>query len=659
MTEWVTGRPRHAASGGTSSSSPTSRYLDEVVFRAIGDDSVRLTGLQTGELDWIQRVPAQRVEELEGSSELAVVAGQVRTCPDMIMLNCSKPPFNDPRVRQAVAWLVDREEIVNLVWFGTAVAATEAVVRRRAPGTRVRTRTRAGRIPDKAKALLKRGRDRRPAGSPSPASRRSRRRFARARCCRSQLAKGGIEMQIQNFEPAQWFEQLATKKYDLTSTYWSATFDPAHLYFPIGYAKSPWNFPVNKSAKIDDGAREVRVRDRPEAVRKAAYPDVVRTVAEEAPILFLTNEIQQYWTKPKLHGARRRCPRSRSVRRTCGASPDRDGSRWRVPMLFGMSVLVFLIIRLVPGDPVLAVLGPERDARAGGRGCGRTSGSNDPLYVQYLNWLADVLRGDFGIDYREQRADRPPADRSAAGHDRARRARACCSRSWSAIPLGVLGAVRRGRAADKATQGVSLVGISVPDFWLGIMLILVFSLGLGVLPSSGFVPFAEDPVENLRHMLLPAIALAAGLAAVLIRITRAAMLDVLAPGPHPVHAREGRRESAVVIFKHALRNAAIPIVTVIGLQAGYLLGGAIVIEQVFALPGVGRLVLDSVLQRNYPVVQASVLVVGLHVRAHEPRRGPPLHRAEPEAADGGPVDGDRCRAADADRRRFRAGSAAT
>ena len=180
----------------------------------------------------------------------------------------------------------------------------------------------------------------------------------------------------------------------------------------------------------------------------------------------------------------------------------------------------------------------------------------------------------------------------------------------AAIPLGVLAALRRGRVEDKATLGVSLAGISVPDFWLGIMLILVFSLGLDLLPSSGFVPLADDPVDNIRHMLLPSIALAVGLAAVLIRITRAAMLDVL----HQDHIRFTRAkgvEERFVIFKHALRNAAIPIVTVIGLQVGYLLGGAIVIEQVFALPGVGRLVLDSVLQRNYPVVQASVLVIGV------------------------------------------------
>jgi peptide/nickel transport system permease protein len=156
---------------------------------------------------------------------------------------------------------------------------------------------------------------------------------------------------------------------------------------------------------------------------------------------------------------------------------------------------------------------------------------------------------------------------------------------------------------------VSMLGISVPDFWLGIMLILVFSLGLGALPSSGWVAFRDDPVENLKHVILPAFALGVGFGAVLVRVTRAAMLDVLEEDYIRFCRAKGVSEGSV-IFKHALRNAAIPITTVIGMQAGYLLGGAIVVEQVFSLPGVGRLVLDGVLQRNYPVVQGGVLVIG-------------------------------------------------
>jgi peptide/nickel transport system permease protein len=279
-----------------------------------------------------------------------------------------------------------------------------------------------------------------------------------------------------------------------------------------------------------------------------------------------------------------------------------------VPMLLGMSVVVFLIVHLVPGDPARAVLGlnatPALIARV------RTQlGLDDSLVSQYLSWLGKVVTGDFGTDYSSSApisallGQRLPVTIELA-------VVALLIAVAIGVPLGVAAAVWRGRAADTAAQGVSMAGISVPDFWLGIVLILVFSLGLGVLPSSGWVPFGDDPIGNLEHVLLPALALGVGFGAVLIRVTRAAMLDVLAQDYIRFCRAKGVPESQV-IFKHALRNAAVPITTVIGMQAGYLLGGAIVIEQVFSLPGVGRLVLDGVLQRNYPVVQGAVLVVGV------------------------------------------------
>jgi peptide/nickel transport system permease protein len=279
-----------------------------------------------------------------------------------------------------------------------------------------------------------------------------------------------------------------------------------------------------------------------------------------------------------------------------------------VPMLLGMSIIVFLIVHLVPGDPAHAILGlnatPELVSQLQSR-----LGLDRPLPVQYLDWLGGVLHGDFGTDYSssapisELLSQRLPVTIELA-------LVSLGLAVFFGVPLGVLAAVRRGRAPDAAAQGVSMLGISVPDFWLGIMLILAFSLGLGLLPSSGWVPLSQDPVENLRHVLLPAIALAAGLAAVLIRVTRAAMLDVLSQDYIRFCRAKGVSETRVVL-KHGLRNAAIPITTVVGMQAGYLLGGAIVVEQVFSLPGVGRLVLDAVLQRDYPVVQAAVLVIGV------------------------------------------------
>jgi peptide/nickel transport system permease protein len=256
-----------------------------------------------------------------------------------------------------------------------------------------------------------------------------------------------------------------------------------------------------------------------------------------------------------------------------------------VPMLFGMSVAVFLLVHLVPGDPARAILGlnatPELVAQL------RTQlGLDDSLVSQYVTWLGNVLTGDFGRDYSSSApistllGQRLPVTIELAGV-------ALLIAIVIGVPLGVIAAVWQGRAPDAASQGVSLVGI-----------------------SSGWVPFSQDPVENLKHVLLPGVALGVGFAAVLIRVTRAAMLEVLAEDYIRFCRAKGVPESSVIL-KHALRNAAIPITTVIGMQAGYLLGGAIVIEQVFALPGVGRLVLDGVLQRNYPVVQGAVLVIGV------------------------------------------------
>jgi peptide/nickel transport system permease protein len=180
-----------------------------------------------------------------------------------------------------------------------------------------------------------------------------------------------------------------------------------------------------------------------------------------------------------------------------------------------------------------------------------------------------------------------------------------------AIPLGLLAATRRG-VAEHGTQVLGLVGISIPDFWLGVMLILVVSLGLGWLPSSGYVPLSESVSENLSHMILPALTLALGLAAVQARTVRTAVLDVL-DRPYVRTARaKGLRERAV-IAGHIVKNAAIPVITVMGLQLGYILGGAIIIEQIFALPGVGRLTLNAVLERNYPVVQGAVLLITFSV----------------------------------------------
>ena len=278
------------------------------------------------------------------------------------------------------------------------------------------------------------------------------------------------------------------------------------------------------------------------------------------------------------------------------------------PILFGMSIIVFSIIRLVPGDPVLAVLGLNATPTLVVQ-TRHELGLDLPAYVQYLHWIGNALHGNLGLDYR---SDRPITELILAALPVTGElvALSLLLAICIGVPLGVFAAIWHGRWPDRLGLGFSMGGISVPDFWLGIMLILVFSLVLRIVPSSGFVPLREDLVQNLLHLALPALALCAGLAAVLIRITRAAMLDVLQNDYIRFARAKGLGEMSVIV-RHGLRNAAVPIVTVIGMQVGYLFGATVVIEQVFSLPGLGRLVLDSTLALNYPLIQGSVLVLGL------------------------------------------------
>jgi len=278
-----------------------------------------------------------------------------------------------------------------------------------------------------------------------------------------------------------------------------------------------------------------------------------------------------------------------------------------LPMLLGMSVIVFALLRLTPGDPASSILGayatPDqlRQVR-------HDLGLDRSIYSQYVYWLGGLLHGDLGSDYTsgqsisEVLVGRLPVTGEVV-------VLAFVLALVVGIPLGVVSACRHERSLDRGVKALSVLGVAVPNFFLAVILILVFSLGLGLFPSSGFVSVGDGGVfQNLRSIILPAVALAAGLAAVLIRMTRGAMLDALSRDHIVLCKAMGFSESSIT-WKHALRSAGVPIVTVAGLQAGYLLGSTIVVEQVFGLPGVGQLIVQSMLNHNYPDVQASVLVI--------------------------------------------------
>jgi peptide/nickel transport system permease protein len=277
-----------------------------------------------------------------------------------------------------------------------------------------------------------------------------------------------------------------------------------------------------------------------------------------------------------------------------------------VPILLGVTMLVFLLVHMIPGDPAAAMLGTEAapEAVAALR---QEMGLDQPLHTQYLTWLGKMLRGDLG---RSLHARAPVAELLVEKYAATAQLGlvATIISLAIAIPAGIVSAVRKNSLVDYLATVGSLIGVSMPNFWLGITLILFFSLHLRWLPASGYVPFFQAPLENLKYTLLPAITLGTALAAVVARQTRSAMLEVLKEDYIRTARAKGLPER-IVVYRHALRNGMIPIVTVVGLQIGRILGGVVITETIFAWPGIGKLVVDGIFARDFPVVQSVTLMM--------------------------------------------------
>ena len=281
-----------------------------------------------------------------------------------------------------------------------------------------------------------------------------------------------------------------------------------------------------------------------------------------------------------------------------------------VPVLVGVSVVVFLVLHLSPGDPAEIMLGSQATQEDLAR-LRRELGLTEPLHVQYLHWVAHVARGDLG---RSLWMKRPVLDEVLNRYKATLvlTASGLLLSTLGGIALGVASAVRPHSFLDRASAVTSLFGASMPVFWLGIVLMVVFSLWLGWLPASGmWAPYGEGGLRDLlAHLVLPAVTLAAASLTIIARLTRSAMLEILSQDYIRTARAKGLMEQRVV-FRHGLKNALIPIVTVVGVQAGYLLGGAVLTETVFAWPGVGLLMVQGILARDFPLVQGCVLVIAL------------------------------------------------
>ncbi len=277
-----------------------------------------------------------------------------------------------------------------------------------------------------------------------------------------------------------------------------------------------------------------------------------------------------------------------------------------IPVFFLISVIVFSLIHLIPGDPIDYLYEDEimtAEIRAEHE---RALGFDKPLPLQYVYWMGKLFRGDFGMSIHMGRPiidlvlERLPATLLLTIF-------ASIISVLIAIPAGIIGAIKRNTPYDYQVMVFALLGISIPNFWLGILLILFFSVYLGWLPSFGYASLFTDPLGSLKFLLLPSITLGTGMAAIVARMTRSEMLEEI--GKEYVRtARAKGMPERLVIFKHTLKNALVPTITVVGLQFGRLLGGTIIVETIFAWPGVGSLVVDAIFSRDYPLVQGVVLM---------------------------------------------------
>ncbi|HVR88831.1 MAG TPA: ABC transporter permease [Candidatus Limnocylindria bacterium] len=279
-----------------------------------------------------------------------------------------------------------------------------------------------------------------------------------------------------------------------------------------------------------------------------------------------------------------------------------------IPVAFLVTIIVFALIRLTPGDPVLVYAGEEKDPVALDA-LRHEYGLDQPMPVQYVSWLTHAMRGDLGRSLRTRQpvteaiVERIPATLTLG-------VTALALSITVALAVGTLSALKRNSPLDLLATGLTIAGVSLPNFFLGLVLILLFALVVRALPPGGYVALASDPLDGLRHLVLPAVTLATASTAVTLRQVRSSLLDVFAQDYMRTARAKGLRERTVVT-RHAMKNALIPVVTIIGLQVGAVLEGAIITESIFSWPGVGRLAVDSIAGRDYPVVQAIVLLSAL------------------------------------------------
>lgn len=279
-----------------------------------------------------------------------------------------------------------------------------------------------------------------------------------------------------------------------------------------------------------------------------------------------------------------------------------------IPVLLGVSLIVFFFVRLIPGTALEMYLGTQVEATPEQmEELKRLFGEDKPVPVLYIEWLGDILRGDFGYSLRTGRMVLPDI-LSRLPLSLELTLFSLILALLIGIPLGIASSLRQNSFGDFISRIGGLLGLSLPQFWLAALMVMAFSRFRGWIPMGNYVSFFDSPLQNIKMLFLPSLAIGIGFAAVVMRYTRNSMLEVLQMDYIRTAKAKGLKKRSVIYF-HALKNAILPVITVTGFNAGYLLGGAIVIEEVFALPGMGRLALYAIYQRDYPIIQAVVMVI--------------------------------------------------
>jgi len=616
----------------------TPPRLNTVVFRFISDPTAAFAAVSAGDVDAFPNYPApENVAQFQRDPRFRVVVGASEG-KVILGINNTRAPFNDVRVRSALSYAIDRDALIQgaMFGFGQPIGSHYS---RQAPGY-VELTGLYPHDPAKARALLAEagypnGIDVTLRLPPRPYARRS------GEVLISQLAQAGIRAKIENLEWAQWLDQVFKRRqFDLTIVEHVEPMD-----YDI-YGRKDYYFGYDSPAFDALLAQVNAAADDP--TRNRLLGDLQRRIADDAVNGFLfqssrigvwkadlnglwingpiaANDVTgAYWTGAGAASA------AAAAERTGGGLPWgwisliagvallafvawRFGAAWLLKKLGGhaltllaATVVIFLLLQVVPGDPAAYMMGlnasPESIAALR-----QQMGLEGSGFERYLAWLGDLLTGKFGTSYTYQvPVGGLIAERLAVSAPLA--LMATILSLAVALPIGVTAASRRGTAIDTGLIGVTQVGVALPNFWIAMLLILLFSVNLGWFSAGGFPGWSAGFWPAFKALILPAVALAAPQAAILARVLRTALLDTM----NEDYIRTARAKGLSVnqaLWRHALRNAWIPVLTILGLQFPFLLAGGIIIENVFSLPGLGRLVFQAITQRDLIVVQSVVVVL--------------------------------------------------